>query len=156
MKKLFFLIPLFAVVVLMQSCGSLATSNITPVTKVVPVEDVSKNELYVRANNWMVSAFKDAESVIQFTDKESGQITGKYYLSPVSAPSQYGQGQDAYAIINIQVKDGASKITVTPEEFQYMKGNMYTLYNEENAKARIESLLASFESDIVKADNTDW
>ena len=104
----------------------------------------------------MVEAFNDAKSVVQFTDKESGTITGKYYLSPIKAATQYGPRTDAYAIINIQVKDDASKITVTPEEFQYMKGNMYTLYKEEDAKNKINSLISSFEESIVEEDNSDW
>ena len=155
MNKFLLFLSLISVFFL-TSCGSLTTSDNTPVTKVVPVENTSKNELYVRANNWMVEAFNDAKSVVQFTDKESGTITGKYYLSPIKAATQYGPRTDAYAIINIQVKDDASKITVTPEEFQYMKGNMYTLYKEEDAKNKINSLISSFEESIVEEDNSDW
>ncbi|SOC78854.1 protein of unknown function [Salinimicrobium sediminis] len=156
MKRVLLFIPLCFVLIILQSCGSLATSNSEPIVKVVPVENASKDDLYVRANNWMVGAFNNAKSVVQFTDKESGTITGKYYLSPVTAPSQYGPGSDAYALINIQVKDNASKITVTPESFQYMKGNMYTLYNEEKAQAQIEALIASFEEEIQKKESTEW
>lgn len=160
MKKILFVVPCIFVLLIVQGCSSMygtaATSNLDPVVKVVPVEDVSQNELYVRANNWMVGAFTDAKSVVQFSDKESGTITGKYYLSPITASTQYGAGTDAYAIINIQVKEGASKITITPETFQYMKGNMFTLYNEEVALGKMTSLVSSFEEDIQIEDKTDW
>ncbi|WP_026935168.1 DUF4468 domain-containing protein [Christiangramia echinicola] len=156
MKNLGVIASAIALLFVFQSCGTRATSSIEPITKVVPVENTNKNDLYVRANNWMVSAFKNAESVVQFSDKESGTVTGKYYLSPITAANQYGPAQDAYAIINIQVKDEAGKITVTPEKFDYMKGNMYTLYNEESAKQKIENLITSFETAMLKPENKDW
>ncbi len=160
MKKVLFIVPCFFILLIMQGCGSLigtkASADGTPVEKVVPVENDSQNELYVRANNWMVGAFNNAKSVVQFSDKESGTITGKYYLSAITNVSEYGPGRDAYALIKIQVKDGASKITIIPEEFDYMKGNPYTLYDEDRAKAQISALLASFEEAIQLEDNSDW
>ena len=152
------LVAVMAVVLTMSltSCGTKTTSGIEPISEVVEVSNTSKDELYVKANNWMVSAFNDAESVVQFADKESGTVTGKYYLSPITGASQYGPAQNAYAIINIQVKDNASKITVTPEKFEYMKGNLYTLYNEEDARMRINNLISSFENAMKKAEDTDW
>jgi uncharacterized protein YceK len=160
MKKVLFIVPCFFILLIMQGCGSMvgtkASADGTPVVKVIPVENVSQNKLYVRANNWMVGAFTDAKSVVQFSDKESGTITGKYYLSPITASTQYGAGTDAYALINIQVKDGASKITITPDAFDYMKGNMYTLYSEDRAKGKMTAIVASFEEAIQKKDNSDW
>ncbi|WP_107822016.1 DUF4468 domain-containing protein [Mangrovibacterium marinum] len=40
----------------------------------------TKDELYVKANEWMVRSFNNAKSVIQFQDKEAGKIMGKYLL----------------------------------------------------------------------------
>ncbi len=156
MKKVLFVVPCFFILLMIQGCGSVATSDSSPIVKVVPVDNVSQNDLYVRANNWMVGAFNNAKSVVQFSDKESGTITGKYYLSAITTANQYGPGSDAYALINIQVKDGASKITITPEKFDYMKGNMYTLYNEETAKKQVEGLITSFEDAIQLEDKSDW
>lgn len=160
MKKVLFVVPCVFILLIMQGCGSVygtkTSADLTPVVKVIPVENVPQNKLYVRANNWMVGAFKDAKSVVQFSDKESGTITGKYYLTPITATTQYGAGTDAYAIINIQVKDGASKITITPDTFDYMKGNMFTIYNEDIAKERMASIVTSFEETIQLEDNTDW
>ena len=42
-----------------------------------------KSKLYVMANEWMVQAFNNAESVIQFQDKEEGVIIGKYLLKSI-------------------------------------------------------------------------
>jgi hypothetical protein len=157
MKKLIFFLGVGIVMFCLSSCGGTMTvSDSAPIVKVVPVENATKDELYVRANNWMVGVFNNAESVIQFSDKESGNITGKYFLSPVIAPSQYGPGKNAYALINIQVKDGASKITITPEEFQYMKGNMFSLYDEESSKLKINGLVNDFQTSIVVPEDKNW
>ncbi|MGM0931950.1 MAG: DUF4468 domain-containing protein [Bacteroidota bacterium] len=160
MKKVLFVVPSFFILLIIHGCGSIygtkTSADLPPVAKVIPVENVSQNKLYVRANNWMVGAFTDAKSVVQFSDKESGTITGKYYLSPITASTQYGAGTDAYAIINIQVKDGASKITITPEVFDYMKGNMYTVYDEDFAKEKMSALVYSFETAIQLEDKSDW
>ncbi|MCJ7758540.1 MAG: DUF4468 domain-containing protein [Gillisia sp.] len=154
--KNYLILPVLLLILGFQSCGSLTTSNNTPVVKVVPVVNDSQNDLYVRANIWMVGAFNDAKSVVQFKDKKSGTITGKYYLSPIWNANDHGPVQDAYALIMIQVKDGASKITIVPEEFNYMKGNPYTLYDEDRANDKISALIASFEESIKKQDNSDW
>lgn len=155
MKKLFFT-PLLTVLLLsLQSCGVI-TIETKPIVKVVSVEDATKNELYVRANNWMVSAFNNGESVIQFTDKESGTITGKYSLGIVKQANKYGPARRAFAIIHIQVKDEASKITITPESFSYSAADIYMVYDEEEATENINVLITSFEQAIIKKEDTGW
>jgi len=111
----------------------------------------SKNELFVKANNWMVETFIDAKSVIQFTDKESGTVTGKYLLK-----SEYVNlntlnsrvSPEVYAIIKIQVKDGASQITINPSEFEQYETQNITLretyYSKVQAEKRINELTDSF------------
>jgi hypothetical protein len=155
MRKLLLLPVLTVLILSLQSCAVITTES-KPVTKVVNIEDATKNELYVRANNWMVGAFNNAESVIQFTDKETGTITGKYLLGTVTQASQYGAANRAFAIIQIQVKDGASKITITPDSFKYAKGNPYTLYTGEKAQEDINALMTSFEQAIKQKEDKDW
>jgi hypothetical protein len=155
MRKLLSIIILIITGLTFKSCAVIKTES-KPVTKVIQIENAEKNKPYVKANNWMVSAFNNAESVVQFTDKESGTITGKYLLGTVTDASQYGAANRVFAIINIQVKDGASKITVTPESFQYAKGNIYTLYTEEKANSDVNALIASFEDAMVKETADDW
>lgn len=104
----------------------------------------------------MVTAFNNADSVIQFTDKETGTITGKYLLGTISQANQYGPANRAFAIIQIQVKDGASKITITPDSFRYAKGNPYTLYTGENVEEDINALILSFEMAIKQKEDDDW
>jgi len=154
MKKIIIL-SMLCFVVLMQGCTAITTKG-DPIERVVKIEKMEKHTLYVKANNWMVDTFNDAKSVVQFTDKESGTISGRYLLGTISAASQYGPARYAYASIKIKVKDNASKIVVTPESFTYMKGNMYSLYSEQEVKRDVDALLASFESSMKEKDDSDW
>jgi hypothetical protein len=140
---------------LAQGCASVTTQSST-IDKVVTIDGTKKNALYVKANNWMVQSFNSAKSVVQFTDKESGTISGRYLLGTVSAASEYGPARHVYAGIKIQVKDGASKITINPESFVYSKGNPYTLYTEENVERDVNALLVSFEKAMKNTDDSDW
>ena len=76
MKKL---ILLFAI--LGTSCGSVKYYNspISPRTEIVELT-TDKNTNFVNANEWMVEVFNNAESVIQFSDKEAGIVKGKYIV----------------------------------------------------------------------------
>jgi len=127
----------------------------TTVTKVISLKEKQK-ELYVKANNWMAETFKNSKSVIQFRDKESGTITGRYLLGTVMIASQQLPAQYVYAIIKIQVKDGASKITLKPESFRYAEGNPSTLYTEENANTDIKELISSFQIYMQNQVDNKW
>lgn len=155
MKKSFFIILLIPIVIAFQSCGSMVKSNLEPMENVVPVENTSKDVLYVRANNWMVSVFNDAESVIQFADKESGTVTGKYKLA-TSYMVNGGDMDYPYAIIHIQLKQGASKITITPQNFEYYSMNTYSPYSDEKTREEIDFLMLSFENAITNGDKENW
>ena len=145
---------IIGVLALIQGCATITTESV-PVEKVVNVASAEKNTLYVRANNWMVEAFNNAESVIQFTDKESGTISGRYLLGTVFNAGN-GPVRRAYATIKVRVKDDAAKISVTPESFSYAKGNIYTLYTEVDAKRDIDKLINSFEIAMKRTEDNDW
>lgn len=148
-------ITAFLVAMALQGCAQITVESI-PVEKVVKIENVKKNELYVRANNWMVSVFNNAKSVVQFSDKESGVIMGRYQLGMISQGDEYGSARYAYATIKIKVKDSASKIIITPESFWFMEGNPYTLYTDKDTKKDIDNLITSFEEAMVVPDDNDW
>jgi hypothetical protein len=64
----------------------------------------------------MVQTFGDAESVIQFTDKEAGVVKGKYIMKEGTiGTSPYSKSTQPYfSIITIRVKDQASRIEIVP------------------------------------------
>lgn len=141
------------------SCGTSQKSlvHINPIIKSFEING-DKNDLYVRANNWMVETFKSAKSVIQFTDKESGTVSGRYlFKESMQVQGFVNTPYDIYAIIKLQVKDNAARITVSPEDFVEIKGLTYQQYRftRENAVDMGNKLTQSFET-YMKTNTEDW
>lgn len=154
MRK-FSVVIMLSIMALVQGCTTITTKSV-PVEKVVNVDNEKQNEIYIKANNWMVDTFNNADSVVQFTDKESGTISGRYLLGTVMTKHDSIPARYAYATIKIRVKDGATKITIKPEPFSYPKGHPYTLYTEEDAQRDINSLITSFEKSMNKVEDNNW
>lgn len=155
MKTIFTLLIL---ALTLTSCGVTNTPvSIAPISKDISVE-MNKSDLYVRANNWMVKNFKDARSIIQFSDKEEGIVTGKYLLKDSSYSNGYVMNENLiYAIIKIQVKENATRITISPYDYTAV-GSSYIPdfeYTEAKARADIENLIASYEN-FIKAPKDDF
>ena len=116
MKKILISSVSLICVLLLKSC---VTANIqqSPPPLIAHFENqIDKNANYVLANEWMVESFNDAESVIQFTDKESGTIKGKYTLRTayVSTSPYVASRPGLSAIITIRVRDNACRIEIDP------------------------------------------
>jgi len=107
----------------------------------------SKSELFGMSNEWMVKTFTDAKSVIQFSNLETGTISGKYlmYYSP---PGQYSSEINFYGIITIRMKDGNVQISVDPQGSlpRLLGMEMYTM---EQMKKEAESLISDYK-DYIK------
>jgi hypothetical protein len=147
MKKL---ILISIVTFALQSCLSLQTVTVPKTDKIIEVQG-TKDELYIKANEWMVRTFNNAKSVIQFQDKEAGKIMGKYLMNSIGQT-----GADTYSLITISVKDGATKIDIEPTEaWQYDSSGM-TVYNysKEKAEADIAALLEDYTTYMTKETET--
>lgn len=99
-----------AVLIACFGCTTTTSVPIAPadLVKIIEVPGQSKDNLYVRTNIWFVENFNSAESVIQFSDKEAGRITGKYTFT-------YGDGIYNYAVkqnIDVEVKEGKARIKI--------------------------------------------
>lgn len=152
--KTYKVIFLVCATLFVHGCAIITTKSV-PVDRVVNLDNTSKDVLFFRANNWMVDALNNAESDIQFTDKDSGSISGRYLLGTVAYGHQYGPAVRAYATIKIRVKDGSTKITITPESFTYAKDSMFTLYTQEDATRDISALIDSFEKAMKKPEDNN-
>ena len=162
MKKLI-LIAILALGV--QSCGSIQsyTSELLPKQESVESTE-SKDDLFVLANEWMVESFGNAESVIQFTDKEAGIVKGKYVLQEGSyTPGVYvGYGirtasttvKSVTAIITVRVKEGSVRLEIQPtSNSSYSVGTgMYshirTGYDSTSYERDVTALITSFKNRI--------
>jgi hypothetical protein len=116
MKKAVILGVLFLSAFLLHSCVTTKYQESPPPVTANFENELDKNSNYVLANEWMVETFNNAESVIQFTDKESGTVKGKYVLrAGYVSTSPYVASRDAlYAIITIRLRDNASRIEIDP------------------------------------------
>ncbi|MDT0687829.1 DUF4468 domain-containing protein [Autumnicola psychrophila] len=155
MKKLLLLLLLTTLI----SCGGYESTavSIEPVEKVFQL-DQDKSDLYIKANQWMVENFGSAEEVIQFSDKESGVVTGKYLIGETFRKEGYAV-RPVYAIIKAQVKDGAAKLSIDPEEYIYTTGFGHApqyVITESDVRNSIEQLMSSFEIYMNQEIDTDW
>ena len=125
----------------------------------------NQSQLFVAANNWMVEQFMDARSVIQFTDKEEGVVTGRYLLHDITNSMSLDSRTreiGIFAVIKIQVKDGASRISITPEPFQEFKSptdHIYgkaRSYGKQEAETQIAELIASYEEYVNNDTSGNW
>jgi len=112
----------------------------------------SKNELYIKSNEWMVRNFNNAKSVIQFQDKEAGKIMGKYRMN---------SGPELFSLISIIVKDNAVKIEIEPigiwafpSAGSYGPEKQKEIY-EDYCKKEISKLIESYRKYIVSNED-DW
>ncbi|WP_457617572.1 hypothetical protein [Lutibacter sp.] len=104
-----------AFAILLISCGSVKTlPSPKAITETIQLKS-NKNSNFIKANEWMVKTFGNAESVIQFTDKDAGIVKGKYSMHSGQAGSQYTPAVAPYfAMITLRVKDKGAKIEIEP------------------------------------------
>ena len=120
MKKMVSLIVVFGIIFV--SCTTMPKSvEIEPFEEVVTVSDITADVLFVKVNSWMVDSFKNADSVIQFSDKEAGIVKGKYITPNV----QDGMWlYDIESTITVEVREGRYRISMD-NPIVYYKGTTY-------------------------------
>ena len=132
------------------------TFEVKPVVEIIEVPGKTKNELYLLTHIWLNELFKDSKSVVQFTDKESGTITGKYMLGTLLTASQYREGVYAMANIRITLKDGKALIVIeaysTQEE--YYNDPMFIVYDDFKAQQDIVALVDTYKLALSK--DAEW
>ncbi len=89
MKKAIILIFLFLI---LSHCsvglhGPKAPEAMLKYEQTYDVANLSKNELFSEVNSWFVNQFLSSESVIEYSDKETGRIVGKYTFTSTTIVS---------------------------------------------------------------------
>lgn len=116
-------------------------SNILPIehgsvlySKVVPVKDISADELFKRAHLWFVNSFRSANEVLQMNDKKAGILIGKgnmeYYIKVKKSPINYS-GRIRFTL-SVYVKDGRYKYEIS------------SIYVENDGRYSSESAIESY------------
>lgn len=144
------------------SCGALTIQttqiSVEPFTKEIQIPESTKSELFISANIWMIQTFLDARSVIQFSDKEEGIIIGRYFLHETFGDivfygtNSHHEPKPVFAIIQIQVKNGTSKITITPDDYSIspQRGAKKYQVSEEELTNAVLALINDFQKHITK------
>lgn len=160
MKKSLYLILLLFFA---TSCGTTRMITIDePTIKVYTDLVDSQDDLFIKANDWMISMFVDASSVIEFSDKEGGVLIGKYLMSGEirTGYSFYATAtvdSRVYAKIDIRVRDGRARISIEPIGSWKYDDSGLTIYNysKENFYQDMDKLFLSFDN-ALKAETIDF
>ncbi|MDD4721110.1 MAG: DUF4468 domain-containing protein [Bacteroides sp.] len=160
MKKSLYLILLLFFA---TSCGTTRMITIDePTIKVYTDLVDSQDDLFIKANDWMISMFVDASSVIEFSDKEGGVLIGKYLMSGEirTGYSFYATAtvdSRVYAKIDIRVRDGRARISIEPIGSWKYDDSGLTIYNysKENFYQDMDKMMLSFEN-AIKAETIEF
>ena|ERR1035437_2484093 len=143
MKKVLFICSL--TILLLSSCATTQTA-FTPITLTETATVIgSKNDVYVKANLWLVDVFNSAKSVIQFSDKDAGVIKGKYNLYFKSSGQYIGE-LEKDAIITLNASENQLTITVTCDGRPFGFG----LYPLTQMNSDLNGLIEKFKSEFWK------
>ena len=167
MKKKFILAVIIVSSTMLTSCVTSKKHLDSPPQKTKTIEnEFNKDSNFIKANEWMVETFNDAESVIQFTDKEAGIVKGKYVMKKGSVSAGlYGTTNTIdpfYAIITIRVKDNASRIEIDPPFGMYTQksNDIYDIeygFTPDNFNYEADILISNFENAMLsKSANDEW
>jgi hypothetical protein len=154
---------LSTILLILISCGTSRVIVETPETEIKNIDNNSnKNSNFIKANEWMVQAFNNAKSVIQFKDKEAGIVKGKYVMKDgYTAISAYDFSRPAFfSIITLRVKDKAVRIEVQAPSGMYSQKDIYggnLGFTKEMFLAESNKLISSFEAFMKKESiNDNW
>jgi hypothetical protein len=133
-NNVFFVLMVGFIVCAVVSCASLTPWTPPPqYQETVEVLGKSQDEIFVEVNKWFVQTFNNADSVIQYTDKEAGTLSGRYMEKANlldAGTAMYG-AYDRYlrSIITVEVKDGRYRITLNQPsyvEYSYRQGKGFS------------------------------
>lgn len=145
--------------------------------EIIEVENVSKDELFTRANAWFVSAYNSANDVIQMSDKEQGIIIGKgiapYEVMFLAKNYPYKLRHT----IKVETKENKARLTMTDfyveetgredrpvydlvnDNQLYKKNGNFKPYNRQHKERLIvlwRSTLESLKSTLQKEKADNW
>lgn len=92
-------------------------------TKIVQLDSVKKEDIYIKALAYFTYNYKSGDDVIQLSDKEKGVIIGKgifpeIYIDNGKIFKKVTSKYDAIHLLRIDVKDGKARIIITIQQFK--------------------------------------
>lgn len=99
---------------------SLDESGNLTYTRIIEVPELSKDEIYSRAESYFVYHYNSGKSVIQTQDKEMGRVIGKGIFNKVHTGLNLSGTTtiDTWHILRIDAKEGRARIVLTLNEYE--------------------------------------
>jgi len=123
MKKFCLISVVVLIIFSLSSCISMQKGTVTgemrTYSEVVELPDITQDALYVAANSWMTTVFKNANSVIDFSDKGEGKIVGSFDKYTLSGPMGLSNTRLRTRIV-IETKEGRYRITFSNPTWQWV------------------------------------
>ena len=116
---------------------------------VIPLDSVSKNELYVRAQRWFIHTYSSANDVIQYEDKEGGQLIGKGVFTVYwKINRSSGRTLPVYHTIDIRIKEGRYKLIISDFRVKYFNPEETSSFIPKDVDSTLEVWLANWNSEV--------
>ena len=126
--------------------------------KVIEVNNVSQDEIFIKSMEWFSRTFKESKSVIDYEDKEAGKIIGNGAVSHI-----YAMIIGGYVLfsVKIEAKDNKSRITLSNFRAKIVgtsgppvtRAIMQSEYD--SAVPKLEALMDEYEKYIQSASKSD-
>lgn len=75
------------------------------VSEIIDAPGLPRVQLYSDINSWMAERFVSWENVIQFQDKETGKIIGRFIV-------EFSEDSERYMTLNFDIRDDSFKMTM--------------------------------------------
>ena len=149
----------------LSSCSPISYASMTDdqrkeiesYVKIVEAPNNTKSELFAKVNTWAVENFNKADAVIEFADKETGTIAGKYVQTLIANGLQY----KSRSTVKIEVKDNRARITIKDpmgKAIAYPQSSYKPVETKEGADAVLKSWYALVKSLAVylNQEEEEW
>lgn len=93
-------------------------------TEVISVDNISKNDLYISALEWMNKTYKSGKNVIQTTDKDGGMIIGKAVSQTLNYNNMGAKIDGGYFSYTFSIYSKDNKYKYTIDNIIFNKGEM--------------------------------
>ena len=133
------LLVIFVFVILLASCatsGEKLTERLT-YAEIIEISGTAQVDLYTKANMWFVDVFRNAESVIQFSDRDSGVIMGKYINRGLTSGIYFFE---ITTTITVEIRDERCRISFTDPIYQYIGDALNGTYARPGASGPVETV----------------
>lgn len=151
---------LILMMIVMTGCSGFhkMAPNEMQIQRVIEVDNTPKSAMFDKSRMWYATAFRSANSVIQYENKENGTIMGNGNVSDTMMMVRY----TLRFSLSTEVKDNKARITATGQTLYTEKGGEIDVNRRmwEHFKDDIVEIMDSYEQYIkgqsFNSKSDDW